>query len=221
MTIQSPSSSAALKTRHRILHKSSLSANPWNPNRMTQAMRAKLVESIHEYGMVDPLTVRPIDDDLAGQHYEILDGEHRFNVAVDEGIDKFDCIEIEGLTEAQARKLTIVMNELHGQADPGKLGDLLADILDMTGLAELKIALPYDDSVLAGYLKQDPLPALPDLPSMKRSDEGSTDPWVERMFRMPKSVALVIDEAIEKARGGEDLEAWQGLERVAADYLGS
>lgn len=215
MTIQSPSS-RTISTDHRLIEVGILGINAWNPNRMTAAMYAKAVESIKLYGFVDPLTVRPI-----GSFYEIIDGEHRFKAAVDLGYTELPCTIINGLTDAQAKKLTIVMNELHGQADPGKLGDLLADILDMTGLAELKIALPYDDSVLAGYLKQDPLPALPDLPSMKRSDEGSTDPWVERMFRMPKSVALVIDEAIEKARGGEDLEAWQGLERVAADYLGS
>jgi hypothetical protein len=31
----------------------------------------------------------------------------------------------------------------------------------------------------------------------------------------------VVDEAIEKAKDGEEIEQWQGLERVAAEYLAS
>lgn len=209
-----PSLSARLTSRHSVFGKDVLVPNPWNPNRLTASMRQKLVESITEYGMVDPLTVRQVD-----HHIQILDGEHRFEVGCDLGIEQFDCVEVVGLTEAQARKLTIVMNELHGQADPGKLTTLLEDILDMTSLDELKVGLPYEDGVLAGYLKLDPLPGLASLPPVKTSGEGTTEPWVERMFRMPKSVALVIDEAIEKAIAGEDIEQWQGLERVAADYL--
>jgi len=222
MTIQSPPSNARLRSRHHIIHKADLEPNPWNPNRMTKAMRQKLVESIHEYGMIDPLTVRWIlrgDPDENNGIWQIIDGENRWQVAVDEGIDKFDCIEVQGLTEAQAKKLTIVMNELHGQADPGKLGDLLADILDMTSLDELKVALPYEDGVLAGYLNLDPLPDLAPMPDMTSTGEGTKEAWVERMFRMPKSVGLVVDEAIEKAKDGEDVETWQALERVAADYL--
>jgi hypothetical protein len=38
---------------------------------------------------------------------------------------------------------------------------------------------------------------------------------------MPKEVALVIDEALEKAKDGEEIEQWQALERIAADYLAS
>lgn len=200
-----------------------MAANPWNPNRMTAAMYAKILESIREYGMVDPITVR--EDMTRGgiePFYQIIDGENRWRGALDLGYTEFDCTIIDGLTDAQAKKLTIIMNELHGQADPDKMGDLLADILSMTSLTELKIALPYDDSVLAGFL-QTPLPALPALPpavgTSPAAAGGSKEPWAERLFKMPKSVALIVDEALEKAKDGEELEAWQALELVAADYL--
>lgn len=184
---------------------------------MTAAMYAKIIESIQEYGLVDPLTVR----EFGPAQYQIIDGENRWRGATDLGYTEFDCTVIDGLTEGQARKLTIIMNELHGQADPDKMGDLLADILSLTSLDELLVALPYDDSVLAGFLKT-PLPQLPDLPpavAQTAPAGGSKEPWAERLFKMPKSVALIIDEALEKAKDGEELEAWQALERVAADYL--
>lgn len=199
-----------------------LEPNPWNPNRMTAAMYAKILESIREYGMVDPLTVRSLGGVTERTRYQIIDGENRWRGALDLGYTEFDCTVIDGLSDAQAKKLTIIMNELHGQADPDKMGDLLADILSLTSLDELMVALPYDDSVLAGFLKT-PLPQLPDLPptavSSSAAAGGSKEPWAERLFKMPKSVALIIDEALEKAKDGEELEAWQALERVAADYL--
>lgn len=221
MTILSRSSSA-LTTRQATVKADRLLPNPWNPNRMTAAMRAKLVESIQEYGMIDPLTVR--EDMLHGgiqPFYQIIDGENRFVVAKDEGIHEFECTVVDGLTDAQAKKLTIVMNELHGQADPDKLGDLLGEILTLTSLDELRVALPYDDKTLGSFLQLPDLLPLPDMKPQPKADESTKEPWAERLFKMPKSVALIIDEAIEKAKDGEEIESWQALERVAADYLAS
>ena len=181
---------------------------------MTADMYQKLVESISAYGLVDPLTIRR----MAG-YYEILDGEHRWQVANDMGIDEFDCVIVDGLTDAQAKKLTIIMNELHGQPDPDKMGPLLQSIIDDSSLEELFKALPYDPSVVAAFLQSDSLPKLDDMPKPERKADESKEQWAERTFRLPKTVALVVDEAIEKAKDGEEIETWQALERVAADYL--
>lgn len=192
--------------------------NPWNPNRMTKLMRAKARESIERYGFIDPLLVR----EVGISDYQIIDGEHRFDEGKALGYERFPCINLGLLSDTDARKLTIVMNELHGQADPGKLGDVLATILDDVGLTELMVALPYDDKVL-GSLLSTPLPALPPLDSAPPApaEANPKTVWAERLFRMPKEVALVVDEALEKAKDGEDVEQWQALERVAADFLAS
>lgn len=218
MSPTAPSPSSSITTE--LIPVARLRKNRWNPNRMTAAMRIKIRESIELYGFVDPLTVREV-----GAHdYEIIDGEHRFDVGREPPflMDHFPCVNLGLVDDAKAKKLTIIMNELHGQADPDKMGDLLASILADSSLDELLVALPYDESVLAGYLQ---LPALPPLepmspPSASVEDSGKTV-WVERLYRMPKEVALVLDEAIEKAKGEEKIEQWQGLERVAADYLAS
>lgn len=215
---QAPTSSSSTRstTEHAVVPKGLLLPNPWNPNRMTAAMYDKALESIQTFGFIDPLTVR-----RQGLNFQIIDGEHRFRAGIDLGMYEFPCVIID-VTDAEAKKLTIVLNELHGQADPGKMGDLLADILDLTSLSELKVGLPYDDGVLAGFLNQK-LPDLPPLESVPPQAPGaSASPrWVERLYKMPPEVALVVDEAIEKAKDGEEIEAWQGLERVAADYLAS
>jgi ParB-like chromosome segregation protein Spo0J len=184
-------------------------------------MREKARESIERYGFIDPLLVR----EVGIRDYEIIDGEHRFDEGKALGMTEFPCVNLGLIDDADAKKLTIVMNELHGQADPLKLGDLLGDILSDTGLTELLVAMPFDEKVLAGYL-QTPLPSLPPLESPSPGAppapaEGAKTVWAERLFRMPKEVALVVDEAIEKAKDGEEIEQWQALERIAADFLAS
>lgn len=215
-TAQRQSSSAPTHSLIR-LRKEQLLPNPWNPNRMTAQMYAKLLESMQLYGPIDPLLVRE-----NGYFYEIIDGEHRFRVASDLGHEEFDCVNLGKIDDATAKKLTVIANELHGQADPTQMGDLLAEIMQLTSLEELLVALPYSEDVLAGFLGTDVLPDLPGMDSPAPSQgETSKEAWVERLFRLPQNAALVLDEAIEKAKDGDDIENWQALERVAADYLGS
>lgn len=215
-TARVQSSSAPTRSIIR-LRKEQLLPNPWNPNRMTAQMYAKLLESVQLYGQIDPLLVRE-----NGYFYEIIDGEHRFRVQSDLGYEEFDCVNLGAVNDATAKKLTVIANELHGQADPTQMGDLLAEIMQLTSLEDLLVALPYSEDVLAGFLGTDALPDLPGMDSPAPSQgETSKEAWVERLYRLPKDVALVLDEAIEKAKNGDEIENWQALERVAADYLGS
>src|SRR6185312_654905 len=95
--------------------------NPWNPNAMDDVMYGKEIESIHEFGFVDPLTCRMI-----GEIRQIIDGEHRWRVAKDHGrcvrnANGVDWVEHLGLAElpvtnlgivadTAAQQLTIVLN---------------------------------------------------------------------------------------------------------------
>lgn len=213
-----PSSSNGTAT-YRVIPAAQLHKNPWNPNRMTADMFGKAIESIGEYHFVDPLLVRPIPLD----QFQIIDGEHRYEAGLTLGMTEFPCMVID-VDDTTAKKLTIVMNELHGQADPDKLGPLLQELLEDTSLDDLLVALPYDTSVLEGYLGT-ALTTLPPLepvtPTPAPEAKSDKSVWVERLYRMPKEAALVLDEALEKAKDGEEVESWQALERIAADYLAS
>src|SRR6478752_5191608 len=74
--------------------------NPWNPNVMDPDMYGKAIESIHEFGFVDPVTVRRIVGSssfnvakaskgeeawLDVVRYQIIDGEHRWKAGKDHG----------------------------------------------------------------------------------------------------------------------------------------
>jgi len=181
---------------------------------MNAFMYAKALESIEEFGFVDPLTLRPM-----GSRYQIVDGEHRLNAGTESGMTEFPAFIVSGLSDAQAKKLTLVMNELRGQARPDLLQELLRDLDDDLGIDALKVALPYPDEVLAGFLGAE-LPPLQPLDQPK-SQGDPKEKWVERVYRMPQSAADVLDEAINKAKNGDPVEDWQALEYIAGDYLAS
>jgi hypothetical protein len=103
-------------------------------------------ESIEQYGFIDPITVRP-HPTIEGE-WEIIDGEHRWRAADELEHEDVPVIILDDLTDAQAKKLTIILNETRGEADVALLGKLVADLRQDIELADLKLGLPYSDNEL-------------------------------------------------------------------------
>jgi hypothetical protein len=208
-----------------------LRPNPWNPNAMDEAMYASAIESIHEFGFVDPVTVRSEDPDRLTiedvVHYEIIDGEHRWKAAHDHGA----CIRIEGgwehhglrqvpvtnlgvVSDEDAKQLTIVLNETRGTYEPKKMGALLVELVAMKPLPDLLAVLPFDKP------KFEELAALPSVdwsavrPKAPAAPSGAR--WVERVFRLPAEAAEPLDQAI--AATGETTD-WQALRIITEHFL--
>jgi len=103
--------------------------NEWNPNVMTEEEYKKLKTSIEltkgVYLTDNPIMVRPIDDESYA--FEIIDGEHRWNAAVDLGYPSI-CVNVrEGLDEEAAMELCVVLNKDRGQINYFKLSKLLTN----------------------------------------------------------------------------------------------
>jgi len=188
--------------------------NPWNPNVIPADLLARARESLLQYGWLAPVVVR-----LVNGGYELVDGEHRWQIAKEEHLGPIPAYLVD-LTDAAAKKATIILNDLHGQARPDKLAALLRDLIDTTSLEEIVIGLPYDAETIGSLLPDLDLPSLPvgPLPT-NPSPEGAR--WVERTYRMPLDAAAVLDDALIAARGSDDIEPWQALERLAAEFLAS
>jgi hypothetical protein len=104
--------------------------------------------------------------------------------------------------------------------------------MDKEGPIEVLRGLPFTDDILRSLTGLSPLPPVPVAPppagsSSPRSESATSEKWVERTYRMPESVAQVIDDAVQKVRDdelrttGQALETFQALEVLAAEYLAS
>lgn len=111
--------------------------NPWNPNRMNEVVEQAERESIERFGFVDPVTVRNHPE--AEGRYQIIDGEHRWRIASEAGYTEIPAVILD-VTDDEAKKLTIVLNETRGEADVVLLGQLLSDLKD---LDDFGTALPF------------------------------------------------------------------------------
>lgn len=130
--------------------------NPWNPNKQNERQYQAEIESICQNGFIAPILVRQIDD-----RHEIIDGEHRWKALRQIGEDGIEakgnvpslveaksipCIVL-NVSETEAKKLTIIMNETRGRADLADLGGLLQELsLDLGD--DLLTGLPYTEGQL-------------------------------------------------------------------------
>ena len=188
--------------------------NPWNPNSMGPFEYGKLLESIERFGFTDPITVR-----VKGGKFQVIDGEHRLRAAKDKGLTDVPYLSVGEVSDEEAISLGIVLNELKGRHDPKQLGALLDDLLSKGSPEEMLRGMPFTDEALKGLtsLSSFDWSSLPD-PDAKPSPKKGTS-WVERTFRLPHEVNVVLSDALERAKDGDEIEDWQALERVAADYL--
>jgi ParB-like chromosome segregation protein Spo0J len=174
---------------------------------------ARLVNDMKLFGFIDPLTVRPGKT----APWEIIDGENRWRAAKDLGIDcPFMSILVD---DATAQKLTVALNELRGQYDPKDMGKLLNTLLATDTPETLLEQLPFTEESLAGLvgLKDFDWKGMDKKEAPQREDAAPK--WVERTFRLPPDASEVLDEALAKAKGSDEISDAQAIEMIAADFL--
>lgn len=190
-----------------------LDPNPWNINEMTVRQMEATRESIREYGFIDPVTCRRVDG-----RWQIIDGEHRWQAAVEEGLDLVLIQPIDLPDDAQARKLTLVLNQ-HGEAQRFRLAKELATIVQLLG-DRAAPALAYTEEELADLVKLAAV-QMPEYDSPPHEPgEEPPEPFVEMQFHLAKSAAEVVEDALSRAmEAGESEDRGVALERICADYL--
>lgn len=137
--------------------------NDWNPNKQNERAFAAEIESITDNGFVQPVTVRKHPTQKG--KYQIIDGYHRWlalqKIFDDKSLQTAPLKSIVitqevpsvviDVTDAQAKKLTIILNETRGRAELGELGILLESIQVDFG-DDLIRGLPYSQGQLDDLL---------------------------------------------------------------------
>ncbi len=145
--------------------------NPWNPNVMSEEMKASLRHGLKHDGwlVAQSLLVWGTDENGNVQN-TIIDGEHRWTEAKGLGMSDGPMVFLNGITEAAAKALTIKMNQKRGAFDDDKLAQVVVDLADALGDIDLGIELGLEEDYLAGLTQ----PSEPGPPENKGGFSGKT-----------------------------------------------
>lgn len=118
----------------------SVDKNRWNPNTMSDEMKESLLYGLKRDGWLVSQALLIWGTDEKGKRQDIIiDGEHRWIAGMEGGLDKGPMVFLDGLTEIEAKALTIKMNQKRGEWNP----DMLATVVK-----ELELDLETDDLAL-------------------------------------------------------------------------
>jgi len=120
--------------------------NPWNPNSVDPVNQAKLENSIKRDGIKRPIVVRQLDNG----DFQIIGGQHRTEAAIELGMKKVPIINRGKISDAEAKKETLLDNYRYGSDNLDRLSALLSDP-EIGDAATLLDTMPIDEEELAEY----------------------------------------------------------------------
>jgi ParB/RepB/Spo0J family partition protein len=186
-----------------------LHPNTWNHNKVSQETLHKIRHGLKEYkqatGTYLPLLVRP-HQKIKG-HYEIVDGEHRYLLYRDDFKETAVPAIVQTMSDSLARKMTVRTNYLHGDPDPLRYAEILADLVKSgETLNDLSEGLPETAEELRKVLDQKELDeslkeALEEAEeeSANRAGKGaSQSAFVELKFTVPLEAAEIIEREVTR-----------------------
>lgn len=115
--------------------------NAWNPNVQDPEMFRLLAQSLREEGFGEPVLVRPCEEH-DGKDYEIVNGEHRYRLALETQLD-FVPAAIVAMTTSDAKLATIRRNKTRGGLDTLRTATLLKDMRHRMSDDEIELRLGY------------------------------------------------------------------------------
>lgn len=169
---------------------SELREAPWNPNVMDPGMTEHLRESITQFGLVENLVVRLLQDGT----YEVLSGNQRFQIIRDLDYETAPCVIVE-LDDAEAMLLGQALNQIQGEDNPGLRAELMRNVLlDLT-----------EEDVLA--VLPETVESLRELASLGQEEMAASLTAWNRLqsarlqhltFQLTKNQVEVVDQALKQ-----------------------
>jgi len=148
-----------LKINTKKVKVTELKPNAWNPKVKpendfdVEQQYEAVVKSIKTYGLVDPILVRSIKKEGKLDYYEIINGYHRFLACKELKFKEVIINNLGEISDLEAKKLTIVTEEIRIPVDQVKLSNLLKDMLDSEELTKLAEGLPYSKELIESKIE--------------------------------------------------------------------
>lgn len=174
-----------LRGEVKILPLATVKPNTWNPNTMTPEMKASLRHGLSEDGWLASQALLIWGSDEMGEPMNIIiDGEHRFVEAVGLGMVDGPMVVLDLLSEAEAKALTIKMNQKRGDWNVDGLAGLLKELSMGSDAGITGLDFGFTDESLMKLLADAPLdmgslgessttPTLPSSGNTTSSGEGT------------------------------------------------
>jgi len=132
--------------------------NPWNPNEMTAFEQESLKDGLQHDGWLASLALTIWGTDEKGRKKNlIIDGEHRWTVAKQLGFKEGPMVFLHGVTEAQAKALTIKLNAKRGSPNEEKLKIIVKELELKLQVPNLSLDLGIEQEKLSMMLAAPPL----------------------------------------------------------------
>jgi len=170
-----------------------ISPNDYNPNVMPEDILAKLRAEIADKGSCVPIIVR-----RRGDGYEIVDGEHRWRICRELGLEEIPCI-VKDYDDNEAKIKTLQLNYLQGSVVPIRLAHLIHDLNKEIKLEDLAGRLPYETPQMMDNLE---LLKFPDDFGQKieiQTMEDEKELPVVMSFVVPREQVQIIEKALDMA----------------------
>jgi len=149
-----------LKVNTKKIKIEELKPNKWNPKLKieedpdVQQQYEEVVKSIKTFGLVDPIMVR--SENEKGEklgYYEIINGYHRFLACQELKMKEVIINDLGKISDLDARKLTIVTEEVKIPIDQVKLSELLKEMSDGIDIEKLVDGLPYSKELIESKIE--------------------------------------------------------------------
>ena len=140
--------------------------NEYNPKSMTKDEHDKMVESIEDFGMVEPIVVNR----AKGRENIIIGGHQRWNIHRELAIKKIPVVFVDIPDIAQEQELCLRLTKNVAHTDWDMLVNISEDILKTAGYDEADIDLMLSTA----YGQEDKVPddQAPELPKEARTKRG-------------------------------------------------
>lgn len=161
-----PETTAKVRGKVEIKKLASVQPNGWNPNRMTDEMMASLEHGLRADGWLASQALLVWGKDESGQKRNlIIDGEHRYRAALACAMVDGPMVMLDGLTEAEAKALTVKMNQKRGDWDVDGITALIRELQGTTETPELDFGFSVDELAQMFSFEPETIEAaLPDRP---------------------------------------------------------
>jgi hypothetical protein len=132
-----------------------VSKNSWNPNYMTPFEEKSLAHGLqHDGWLISQALLIWGTDEKKRKKNLIIDGEHRYEAATKLGFTDGPMVFLNGLTESEAKALTVKMNGKRGSFDRTELSELLRSIQFDIGTESMALEFGIEDEKLMAMLAQ-------------------------------------------------------------------